>query len=120
MGAVISSFGELKFNMGGFLYQIAGLLFDGYRLGLTRKLLSGDKKIEPLEAMKYMALPSAAMLGLIAGLTEWRSIRLGELRNVGAGMFLINGGAAFMLNLVVFSLVSLHGPFSVSSESSLQ
>ena len=105
-GTLISSIGEVKFAVGGFFYQILGLIFDGYRLGLTRKLLSGDKKIEPLRAMHYMAPPSALMLGLIAAVTEWPALKWEDANNVGMAMFLINAGMAFLLNLVIFRLVS--------------
>jgi hypothetical protein len=107
-GAVVSSLGEVKFELKGFLYQICGLLFDGYRLGLTRKLLSSEKNMEPLVAMGYMAPPSAFMLGLIAVTTEWQGLKWEEVRNVGVLVFLINGCGAVFLNLIVFRLVSSH------------
>jgi hypothetical protein len=107
IGAVISSFGELKFHMGGFLYQMLGLLFDGYRLGLTRKLLSSDKRLEPVQAMKLMAPPSACMLGVIAAVSEWPSISRDDFSRVGPSILLANGLQGCLLNLVVFALVSV-------------
>jgi multidrug transporter EmrE-like cation transporter len=105
-GAVVASVGELRLEVRGVIYQVLGLLSDGFRLGLTRKLLSGDKKVEPLVAMGYMAPPSALMLALIAAASEWPSMSREDVDRLGLGVFLVNGGAAFLLHLVMYSLVS--------------
>ncbi len=44
-GDVVSSLGDLKLELGGVLYQVLGLVLMASDLGLTRKLLSGDNKI---------------------------------------------------------------------------
>ncbi|PSK56793.1 hypothetical protein B9Z65_6417 [Elsinoe australis] len=100
-GVTLASLGEVHFALSGFLSQIGGLVCDAYRLGLTRRLLVGTKGLGTLQALYYLAPAGAGILafaGVVGG--EWGRVGVEDLRRVGAGMFLVNGGMAFALNIV--------------------
>ncbi|TKX21832.1 hypothetical protein C1H76_5962 [Elsinoe australis] len=106
-GVTLASLGEVHFALSGFLFQIGGLVCDAYRLGLTRRLLVGTKGLGTLQALYYLAPAGAGILafaGVVGG--EWGRVGVEDLRRVGAGMFLVNGGMAFALNIVFVNVVS--------------
>ncbi len=129
IGVGLCSTGEIKFDLAGTAYQIAGLLFEAYRHGLTIKLFSAEEKLDPISFLYYFAPVATLTLGLVAAVTEWSDIiDLGpkHLRGhpfsfdnvdsdtsvwsrivaIGPGIFLANGLTAFFLNVVVVALVN--------------
>lgn len=56
LGVIIASFGELKFMLTGFLFQIGGIIFEAIRLNLVQSLLSSAEfKMDPLVSLYYFA-----------------------------------------------------------------
>lgn len=56
IGVVIASFGEIKFVMTGFLFQVGGITFEAIRLVMVQRLLSSAEfKMDPLVSLYYFA-----------------------------------------------------------------
>jgi hypothetical protein len=106
IGVMIASFGELEFVLIGFLFQIAGVLFEAIRINLVSSLLHGQEKMDPLVSMYYFAPVCAAMNLTIALFWEVPKISMSEVYHVGLWTFLANAGVAFLLNVSLVMLVS--------------
>lgn len=107
IGVVIASFGEIEFNWTGFLFQVAGLMFEAVRLVMVQKLLSSaEYKMDPLVSLYYFAPVCAVMNFAVALVWEIPKLSMAEVYNVGLGVLLINGLVAFGLNVSVVFLVS--------------
>ena len=62
VGVVIASFGELQFVMVGFLFQVAGIVFEATRLVMVERILSSKEfKMDPLVSLYYYA-PACAVI----------------------------------------------------------
>lgn len=107
IGVIIASIGEIKFVWIGFIYQIAGIIFEALRLTMVQRLLSSAEfKMDPLVSLYYFAPVCAAMNGLVALFWEVPKITMDEVYHVGFGTFFLNGLCAFLLNVSVVFLVS--------------
>lgn len=108
VGVIIASIGEIKFVWIGFLYQIAGIIFEALRLTMVQRLLSSaEYKMDPLVSLYYFAPVCAAMNFAVALFWEIPKVSMGEVYNVGLFTFFLNGLCAFLLNVSVVFLVSL-------------
>lgn len=111
VGVIIASFGEIKFVWIGFIYQIAGIIFEALRLTMVQRLLSSAEfKMDPLVSLYYFAPVCAAMNFVVALFWEVPKISMSEVYNVGLFTFFLNGLCAFLLNVSVVFLVSLLVP----------
>ena len=107
IGVIIASFGEIKFVWIGFIYQIAGIVFEALRLTMVQRLLSSSEfKMDPLVSLYYFAPVCAAMNFVIALVWEVPKISMSEVYSVGLFTFFLNGLCAFLLNVSVVFLVS--------------
>ena len=107
IGIVIASFGEIKFKLNGFLYQMGGVLFEAFRLALIQRLLSSEKyKMDPLVSLYFFAPVCAAMIFILALVFEMPSANWKDLSNVGYWVILANASIAFLLNVASVFLVS--------------
>lgn len=120
LGVVIASFGEIDFVLAGFLYQLAGLVFEAVRINLVQTLLNGaEYKMDPLVSLYYFAPVCAVMNTVVALFLEVPQVTMEEFNAVGIPIFLANALCAFMLNVAVVFLVSLlHRPvrFHISAD----
>ena len=107
LGVLLASFGEIKFALNGFLYQMGGVVFEAYRLAFIQRLLSSDQKMDPLVSLYYFAPGCAAMIFALALVTEVPSFDWHSLDGVGIWMLALNGITAFGLNVAGVFLVSL-------------
>jgi hypothetical protein len=108
LGVMIASFGEINFVLIGFLFQIAGLVFEALRLTMVQRLLSSsDLKMDPLVSLYYFAPVCAAINGAIAMVLEVPRVTMADINNVGLLTFFLNGLCAFMLNVSLVILVRL-------------
>ena len=108
LGVVIASFGEIKFVLIGFLYQLGGIIFEAIRLVMVQRLLSSaEYKMDPLVSFYYFAPVCAVMNGLVALVFEVPRMELADISRVGYGILFLNGLIAFGLNVSVVFLVSL-------------
>lgn len=107
LGVVIASFGEIDFALAGFLYQLAGLVFEAIRINLVQTLLNGaEYKMDPLVSLYYFAPVCAVMNTLVALFIEVPQVTAAEFNAVGIPIFIANATCAFMLNVAVVFLVS--------------
>ena len=107
LGVVIASFGEIKFVLIGFLYQVGGIIFEAIRLVMVQRLLSSAEfKMDPLVSFYYFAPVCAIMNGVVALLFEVPYLQLSDFAKVGYMTLLANAMVAFGLNVCVVFLVS--------------
>lgn len=106
VGVVIASFGEIKFVMIGFIFQIAGVIFEALRLTMVQRLLSSaEYKMDPLVSLYYFAPVCAAMNATVAIFWELPKVSMAEVYHVGLFTLFLNGLCAFMLNVSVVLLI---------------
>ncbi|KAK7567773.1 hypothetical protein IWX91DRAFT_333218 [Phyllosticta citricarpa] len=107
IGVIIASFGEIKFNMTGFLYQAGGIAFEAVRLVMVQRLLSSAEfKMDPLVSLYYYAPACAIMNGVVCLFSELPRMTMADIWGVGAFTLLANALVAFLLNVSVVFLVS--------------
>lgn len=107
IGVVIASFGEIKFVLIGFLFQLGGIIFEAVRLVMVQRLLSSAEfKMDPLVSLYYYAPVCAVMNGITALFIEVPNMTMDHIYNVGIVTLLANAMVAFMLNVSVVFLVS--------------
>jgi hypothetical protein len=115
IGVVIASFGEIKFNMVGFLFQIGGIVFEATRLVMVQGLLSSaDFKMDPMVSLYYFAPICAVMNGAVALFLEIPHVTMDHVYSVGIWLLVLNAVVAFLLNVSVVFLVSDTSGFWIS------
>ncbi|WPH00203.1 Hypothetical protein R9X50_00302600 [Acrodontium crateriforme] len=106
VGVVIASLGEIKFNMTGFLYQVAGIVFESIRLVMVQQLLSGSEfKMDPLVSVYYFAPACAIINGVTTMFFELPRMGLADIEKVGYFLLFANAAVAFCLNISVVFLI---------------
>ncbi|PNS17497.1 hypothetical protein CAC42_8040 [Sphaceloma murrayae] len=106
LGVIIASVGEIKFVLIGFLFQIAGIIFEAIRLTMVQRLLSSAEfKMDPLVSLYYFAPACAVMNGLTALFVEVPKMGLSDLEKVGYFNLFANAFVAFALNVSVVFLI---------------
>ncbi|GAB7351642.1 hypothetical protein MBLNU459_g2248t1 [Dothideomycetes sp. NU459] len=106
VGVVIASFGEIQFKLTGFLFQIAGIVFEAIRLTMVQRLLSSAEfKMDPLVSLYYFAPACAIMNGVVALIIEVPKLTMDDLARVGYFVLLANALVAFLLNVSVVFLI---------------
>lgn len=107
LGVMIASYDEVQFVWRGFMYQAGGILAEASRLVMIQILLSGDgqNSMDPLVSLYYYAPVCAAMNFLVALITEWSSLQMAAVWNVGVLVLVLNAAVAFMLNVASVLLV---------------
>jgi hypothetical protein len=106
IGVIIASFGEIQFDLIGFLYQLGGITFEALRLVLVQKLLSSAEfKMDPLVSLYYFAPVCALMNGLTSLFTEIPTMTMNDIYRVGFITLLANAMVAFLLNVSVVFLI---------------
>ncbi|KAL9114044.1 MAG: hypothetical protein Q9227_001816 [Pyrenula ochraceoflavens] len=106
VGVIIASFGEIKFVLIGFMFQLGGIVFEATRLVMMERLLSGsDFKMDPLVSLYYFAPACAAMNGLAGLLIEVPKMHFTDIERVGVINFIANAMVAFLLNVSVVFLI---------------
>lgn len=106
LGVIIASFGEIKFNLIGFMFQVGGVTFEAIRLVMVQRLLSSSEfKMDPLVSLYYFAPACALMNGVATLLFEIHKMSMDDIYNVGIFILLANAMVAFLLNVSVVFLV---------------
>lgn len=107
LGVIIASYGEIKFVMIGFIFQLAGVAFEATRLVMVQKLLSSAEfKMDPLVSLYYFAPACAVMNGIVSLFIEVPGMTWADIQKVGYIIFVLNALVAFALNVSVVFLVS--------------
>eukprot|EP01036_Dinobryon_divergens_P022369 gene22369-30619_t len=105
VGVVLSTVGELKFNMMGFIIQFSAVCCECSR-SLIMDLLLANKKIDSLSMLYYMAPFSSVTLAIGFLYIELPQFLETEFTlNLLVALFL-NGCLSFSLNIAVIMLVS--------------
>ena len=108
LGVVIASFGELQFVMIGFVFQVAGIVFEATRLVMVERILSSKEfKMDPLVSLYYYAPACAVMNTFVLIFTELPVLTMSDINRVGGFTLLANASVAFLLNVSVVFLVGL-------------
>lgn len=106
IGIIIASFGEIKFVLIGFLYQLGGIVFEAVRLTMVQRLLSSAEfKMDPLVSLYYFAPACAVMNFVVALIFEFPRMTMDDIYNVGLLILTANALVAFLLNVSVVFLV---------------
>lgn len=106
LGVILASFGEIKFVLTGFLFQIAGIFFEALRLVMVQRLLSSpDSKMDPLVSLYYFAPVCMVMNFLVALVWEVPKLQMSQVYAVGIPTFVANAMVAFALNVSVVFLI---------------
>ena len=112
-GVMLASYGELKFHIIGFIFQITAVLCESIRLVMVQRLLgSKEFKMDPLVSLYYFAPVCAAMNFTAFMVFEQPAFSLEDLGRVGPVVLLANASIAFALNVSVVLLVK--SPSSLS------
>ncbi|KAK7428406.1 hypothetical protein QQZ08_005025 [Neonectria magnoliae] len=106
VGVVIASFGEIKFDLTGFIYQVGGILFEALRLVMVQRLLSSAEfKMDPLVSLYYYAPACAVFNGIFTSFIELPRITTNDIYSVGLVTLVANAFVAFLLNVSVVLLI---------------
>ncbi|KAK8016935.1 triose-phosphate transporter family-domain-containing protein [Apiospora rasikravindrae] len=106
LGVVVASFGEIKFHMLGFIYQIAGIVFEALRLVMVQRLLSSpDFKMDPMVSLYYYAPACAVINGVLTAFVELPRLGWADISAVGVPLLVANAFVAFLLNVAVVLLI---------------
>jgi drug/metabolite transporter (DMT)-like permease len=98
LGVILSTVGELRFSLTGFILQCAGILSESLRLTLADKFLK-DLKLDALSTLYYVAPPSFAFISIGFVIFESALFPFERLYSSFAWVLLINGCTAFALNV---------------------
>jgi len=100
IGVIIASYGEIAFNLTGFLYQAAAIVFEAIRLVMVERLLgSAELKMDALVSLYYFAPVCAVMNGLTALLVEMSNFHMSDIYRAGVFVLVTNAMVAFLLNV---------------------
>ncbi|KAI5925383.1 triose-phosphate transporter family-domain-containing protein [Camillea tinctor] len=106
IGVAIASFGELKFDLFGFIVQIAGIVAEALRLVMVQRLLSSDDfKMDPLVSVYYYAPACAVINGFFTLFIEIPRMTMGDIYALGIFTLIANAFVAFLLNVSVVLLI---------------
>ncbi|KAI9843992.1 MAG: hypothetical protein M1838_002385 [Thelocarpon superellum] len=100
IGVMISSYGEIRFVLFGFLIQSGGVAFEAMRLALMQYLLSSEEcQMDPLVSLYYFAPVCTAFNILFGLIREAPHLHLSDVAHVGFFVLLSNAALAFALNV---------------------
>ncbi|WWC69579.1 uncharacterized protein I206_103522 [Kwoniella pini CBS 10737] len=106
-GCALAAYGELHFEMFGFLCQVSAVAFESSRLVMIQILLQG-LKMDPLCSLHYYApvcaIINACFLPFTEGLVPFR-----EYLRIGPLIMISNAAVAFGLNVAAVFLIGAAG-----------
>ncbi|KAJ5242996.1 sugar phosphate/phosphate translocator [Penicillium citrinum] len=106
IGVVIASFGEIQFDMLGFIIQVGGIIFEALRLVMVQRLLSSAEfKMDPLVSLYYYAPACAVTNGVITLFTDVPRMTMNDIYGLGIMTLIANALVAFLLNASVVLLI---------------
>ena len=106
IGVSIASYGEINFNVVGFMYQLSGIVTESVRLVLVQILLQArGLRLNPITTLYYVAPCCLLFLLIPFFVLEAWDVSLGMISTVNPLHLLANATAAFGLNIAVFLLI---------------
>lgn len=112
-GVVISSYGEIHFNVVGTVYQVTGIFAEALRLVLTQVLL--QKKgltLNPITSLYYIAPCSFVFLFVPWYLLEMPGIEVSQIQ-FNFWIFFSNALCALALNFSIFLVIGRTGAVTI-------
>ncbi|KAF6141313.1 hypothetical protein GIB67_024397 [Kingdonia uniflora] len=113
VGVVISSYGEINFNVVGTLYQVTGIFAEALRLVLTQVLL--QKKgltLNPITSLYYIAPCSFVFLFIPWYLLEMPEMEVSQIQ-FNSWIFFSNALSALALNFSIFLVIGRTGAVTI-------
>jgi hypothetical protein len=113
VGVVISSYGEIHFNIVGTVYQVTGIFAEALRLVLTQVLL--QKKgltLNPVTSLYYIAPCSFVFLSLPWYVLEKPNIDVSQIQ-FNFWIFFSNALCALALNFSIFLVIGRTGAVTI-------
>lgn len=113
VGVVVSSYGEIHFNVIGTLYQVTGIVAEALRLVLTQVLL--QKKgltLNPITSLYYIAPCSFIFLFVPWYLLEKPEMDVSPIQ-FNYWIFFLNALSAFALNISIFLVIGRTGAVTI-------
>ncbi|CAO2817828.1 unnamed protein product [Amaranthus hypochondriacus] len=113
VGVVISSYGEIHFNIVGTLYQVTGILAEALRLVLTQVLL--QKKglnLNPITSLYYIAPCSFVFLFIPWYMLEQPQMDISRIQ-FNFWIFFSNAICALALNFSIFLVIGRTGAVTI-------
>ncbi|GAB4859015.1 hypothetical protein Ancab_010484 [Ancistrocladus abbreviatus] len=113
VGVVISSYGEIHFNILGTMYQVTGIFAESLRLVLTQVLL--QKKgltLNPITSLYYIAPCSFVFLFIPWFLLEKSAIDVSQIQ-FNFWIFFSNALCALALNFSIFLVIGRTGAVTI-------
>jgi drug/metabolite transporter (DMT)-like permease len=107
-GVSLASYGELRFDLMGFIIQSLAVAFEASRLVMIQILLQG-MKMDPLVSLYWYAPPCALLTLTLLPITEGFTPILTAIPHIGIGHLFANAMTAFMLNVAAVWLVGVGG-----------
>ena len=104
-GVTMSAVGEIRFSWVGFALQAGGVLAESFRLVLADRFLK-DLKLDALSTLYYIAPPSFVFISLGFLVFEADEFPFDRIAGPFSGVLLLNGCAAFALNIASVILIS--------------
>nr|ODN86378.1 hypothetical protein L203_04080 [Cryptococcus depauperatus CBS 7841] len=104
-GCFLAAYGEIHFELTGFLCQCAALAFEASRLVMIQILLHG-LKMDPIVSLHYYAPVCALINAFIIPFTDGLE-PFYKLHRVGLLVLFTNAGIAFALNVAAVFLISV-------------
>lgn len=105
LGVMMSTAGELRFSMLGFIFQSCGILAEGSRLVLNERLLK-DLKLDSLSTLYYVAPPSFVLITIGFLFFESDGFPWEKLTGDFGLVLVLNGLVAFFLNIASVLLIT--------------
>ncbi|XP_010915258.1 probable sugar phosphate/phosphate translocator At3g17430 [Elaeis guineensis] len=113
VGVVISSYGEIHFNVIGTVYQVTGIFAEALRLVLTQVLL--QKKglsLNPVTSLYYIAPCSFLFLFVPWYLLEKPGMEISQIQ-LNISIFFSNALCALALNFSIFLVIGRTGAVTI-------
>ncbi|KAH8752698.1 triose-phosphate transporter family-domain-containing protein [Hyaloscypha sp. PMI_1271] len=105
IGVAISSLGELRFVLAGFLIQGAAVVFEAYKNALQQSLLGGKSQMSSLTLLYYFAPACAVINAIYILLFELTALKTARPSGIGPLIFLANGILTFGLNFASVTVI---------------
>ncbi|KAM9885114.1 triose-phosphate transporter [Verticillium dahliae] len=107
-GVALASLGEIEFSIVGFMFQVAGIVFEAVRLVMIQVLLKGDEsaqKMDPLVSLYYYAPVCAVTNFFVAAIAEFHRFEYADFEKTGFIILILNASVAFGLNVASVFLI---------------
>ena len=107
VGVAISSMGELRFVLTGFLIQGAAVVFEAYKNAMQQSLLGGKTKMSSMTLLYYFAPACTVINAFYILIFEYAALQIRQPANISPLVILANGFLTFGLNIASVTVVSL-------------